>query len=101
MQAGVSILLNFEIVNFLNEILEFSKDACDGNTNLKLKLNATFIDFLKKLKGDSGNGLIRFKGNWIIEGIVSFGYLCGLQGWPAIYTRVDAYLIWIESHVKI
>lgn len=69
--------------------------------NKATKFQLKFLRFCLKLKGDSGNGLIRFKGNWIIEGIVSFGYLCGLQGWPAIYTRVDAYLNWIESHVKI
>lgn len=43
---------------------------------------------------------MRFKGNWIAEGVVSFGYLCGLQDWPAIYTKVSAYTEWIEKHIR-
>ncbi|CRK94579.1 CLUMA_CG008079, isoform A [Clunio marinus] len=58
---------------------EFSRDACDG---------------------DSGGPLMRFRDNWIVEGIVSFGYLCGLDDWPAIYTKVSSYTEWIERHIK-
>lgn len=43
---------------------------------------------------------MRFRDNWIAEGIVSFGYLCGLEGWPAIYTKVSAYTEWIDKHIK-
>lgn len=49
---------------------------------------------------DSGGPLMRFKGNWIAEGIVSFGYLCGLQDWPAIYTKVSSYTEWIDKHIR-
>lgn len=49
---------------------------------------------------DSGGPIMRFRDNWIIEGIVSFGYLCGLQDWPAIYTKVSAYTEWIDRHMK-
>ncbi|KAL7025797.1 hypothetical protein ACKWTF_013639 [Chironomus riparius] len=58
---------------------EFSKDACDG---------------------DSGGPLQRFHNTWIVEGIVSFGYLCGLEDWPAIYTKVSSYRSWIEDHMR-
>lgn len=60
---------------------EFMKDSCDG---------------------DSGTGLMSFNGNnWSLDGIVSFGYLCGLEGWPAIYTKVSAYFEWIQKHMDI
>lgn len=49
---------------------------------------------------DSGGPLMRFKDSWIVEGIVSFGYLCGLQGWPAVYTKVSSYTEWIDKHIK-
>lgn len=43
---------------------------------------------------------MRFRDNWTLEGIVSFGYLCGLDGWPAIYTRVESYSDWIKNTIK-
>lgn len=60
---------------------EYQRDSCDG---------------------DSGTGLMSFDGNnWTLEGIVSFGYLCGLEGWPGIYTKVSAYAEWIEKHSRV
>lgn len=59
---------------------EYLKDSCDG---------------------DSGTGLMALRdNNWTLEGIVSFGYLCGLEGWPGIYTRVSSYLEWIDKHTN-
>lgn len=59
---------------------KFSQDSCDG---------------------DSGGPLMRFRDNaWVQEGIVSFGYKCGLQGWPGVYTSVAAYDIWIKNNVR-
>lgn len=59
---------------------EYMKDSCDG---------------------DSGTGLMSFDGNnWTLDGIVSFGYLCGLQGWPGIYTKISAYSEWIQKHME-
>lgn len=38
--------------------------------------------------GDSGNPLMRVTPEaWVLEGIVSFGRACGLEDWPAVYTR--------------
>lgn len=51
--------------------------------------------------GDSGAPLMRFRDNaWVQEGIVSFGYKCGLQDWPGVYTSVAAYDIWIKNNVR-
>ncbi|XP_067638576.1 serine protease 7 [Eurosta solidaginis] len=60
---------------------EFSKDSCDG---------------------DSGGPLMRQneQGRWYLEGIVSFGNRCGLEGWPAVYTRVADYIDWIEQTIR-
>ncbi|XP_037951152.1 serine protease 7 [Teleopsis dalmanni] len=60
---------------------EFAKDSCDG---------------------DSGGPLMRrgFKKRWYLEGIVSFGNRCGLEGWPGVYTRVADYIDWIQSNLK-
>lgn len=51
--------------------------------------------------GDSGGPLMRVsKSQWSIEGIVSFGRACGLEGWPAIYTRVSSYEDWIRTVIR-
>ncbi|EDV93353.1 GH18317 [Drosophila grimshawi] len=58
---------------------EFSQDSCDG---------------------DSGGPLMRFKNAWYLEGVVSFGNRCGLEGWPGVYTRVANYMDWIENTIR-
>lgn len=51
--------------------------------------------------GDSGNSLMKIVSNaWVVEGIVSYGRGCGVQDWPAVYTRVSAFDQWIRSHLK-
>ncbi|KAK9739026.1 Trypsin [Popillia japonica] len=34
------------------------------------------------------------------NGIVSFGAVCGTEGWPGIYTRVSRYRDWIEGNIR-
>ena len=36
----------------------------------------------------------------ILVGIVSYGYKCGMQNMPGVYTRVSAYLEWIEDAME-
>lgn len=51
--------------------------------------------------GDSGGPLSRrVEGSWILEGIVSFGYKCGLKDWPGVYTHVLQYKSWIKHNLK-
>lgn len=50
--------------------------------------------------GDSGGPLMTQKLYWTVEGIVSFGRGCGLEGWPGVYTRVSNYVDWIKSVIR-
>lgn len=34
---------------------------------------------------------------WYAEGIVSFGFVCGKQEWPAVYTHLPSYADWISN----
>ncbi|KAK4881498.1 hypothetical protein RN001_004817 [Aquatica leii] len=56
-------------------------------------------------QGDSGGPLMMYKETstyfkqWYQEGIVSWGVACGRHGYPAIYTRVSKYLMWIIENM--
>ncbi|XP_037784035.1 venom protease-like isoform X2 [Penaeus monodon] len=54
--------------------------------------------------GDSGGPLNYYDINtrrFYIAGIVSFGFGCGLPDFPGVYTRVGAYLHWIENTLNV
>ena len=52
-------------------------------------------------KGDSGGPLVTDEGDYnSIIGVVSWGYMCGLPGYPAVFARVTSVLPWIESNIS-
>lgn len=56
------------------------------------------------LQGDSGGPLMikDFKTNiWSVVGIVSHGVGCGSKDFPGVYTRVAAFIDWIEKKTKL
>ncbi len=54
---------------------------------------------LNEFKGDSGGPLVDYSsGSAVIIGIVSETFFCGRDNAPDIYTRVSAYLDWINKY---
>lgn len=51
------------------------------------------------LQGDSGGPLVLQDPLETLVGVVSTGYGCGDPHYPGIYSRVDAYLDWIDAQV--
>ncbi|KQS38389.1 uncharacterized protein Dere_GG12275, isoform B [Drosophila erecta] len=64
------------------------------------------VEGVDSCRGDSGGPLLLEDysngfSNFYIAGVVSYGPTpCGLKGWPGVYTRVEAYLDWIENNVR-
>ncbi|XP_045506159.1 serine protease snake-like [Colias croceus] len=61
---------------------ESNKDSCEGDSGGPLQVNHPTIQCM-----------------YSVIGIISSGKWCGFAGEPGIYTRVSAYLPWIESVV--
>ncbi|GJQ74218.1 CLIPB9 [Trypoxylus dichotomus] len=51
--------------------------------------------------GDSGGPLLVERNErFYVVGVVSFGAVCGTEGWPGIYSRVSQYRDWIEGNIR-
>ena len=54
--------------------------------------------------GDSGSPLVvqaKSGEDPTVLGLVSYGYGCGVRGYPTLYTRVSNYLDWINREMKV
>lgn len=51
-------------------------------------------------QGDSGGPLIAaYQSQFYQVGVVSYGFRCAAEGYPGVYTRVTAFLDWIERNL--
>ncbi|KAG8195051.1 hypothetical protein JTE90_029631 [Oedothorax gibbosus] len=55
-------------------------------------------------QSDSGGPLMyrggsEWNSQWILVGVVSFGFRCGEPGFPGVYTRVSSFMPWIIEHI--
>ncbi|XP_018563883.1 serine protease 7 [Anoplophora glabripennis] len=51
--------------------------------------------------GDSGGPLMMVNDNetWFAPGVVSFGFRCGVKGWPGVYTNIVKFMPWIKTQM--
>ena len=68
---------------------ERGRDACQGRTTSTLPGAKILMRGLFVCTGDSGSPLIDFD-TGLILGVVSWGYECGLQGFPGVYAKTSA-----------
>lgn len=49
-------------------------------------------------QGDSGGPLVceRAGGSWVVYGVTSWGYGCGMKDSPGVYTKVSSFIPWIK-----
>lgn len=62
------------------------RDACQGDSGGPLM-------YAEKRRGVSGNDFYQI-------GVVSFGYKCAEPGYYGVYTRVTAFLDWIQENLN-
>jgi len=71
-------------------------DACQGDSGGPLMFPAGVPGDSSTLAYQGPDGKLR----WVQIGIVSFGFRCGIKGFPGVYTRVTKYTDWIKNNLN-
>jgi secreted trypsin-like serine protease len=94
---GCPSILNHPRQQFCAGLPEGGKGSC---LFLQIFLSI-FIVHLDTCQGDSGGPLMGFHlDRWYVNGITSYGEGCARPGHPGVYTRVSAYVPWINQVLK-
>ena len=84
-----------------NDLVKFCAGYEDGGKGKSSSMFMPIISsssLLDTCQGDSGGPLMAFvNGVWVLAGITSSGTGCALSGFPGLYTRVSAYITFINS----
>jgi secreted trypsin-like serine protease len=65
-------------------------------------LKIVILFFIDTCQGDSGGPLMAFVNDrWVLAGITSFGFECAQSGYPGVYTRVSAFVSFIQANTNI
>ncbi|KAG8283317.1 serine-type endopeptidase activity protein [Homalodisca vitripennis] len=120
--AGWGVSVNNSAFRTDTRLLEAEltiQDLDECRTNVTTKLTDVQIDdsvicayspTSDTCQGDSGGPLmfpktlsrsVNTTGNMFLMGIVSYGYMCALPGFPSVYTRVAHHMAWIVEHLDV
>ncbi|PKU42512.1 neurotrypsin [Limosa lapponica baueri] len=68
---------------------------CAGNVQEQKRVDSC--------QGDSGGPLMceRPGESWVVYGVTSWGYGCGVKDSPGVYTKVSSFVPWIKSVTKL
>ena len=67
-----------------------------------IELYRLFQIYSDTCQGDSGGPLMIFTSSeqWVLVGLTSFGFGCAQPGYAGVYTRIPAYVNWINSFIN-